>query len=417
MVRLPLAVLATAGPLPAAPPPDPVALARGGTALWPVVVAEDASPRIRTTAADLAGYLGTIAGATFEVTTGDGTTGLAVGLPAQFPALPVAGRWARPAVAEREDYLLHTHPRSVYLLGATEQGVEHAVWDFLHRLGYRQFFPGPRWEVVPRRPVLSAAVDVEETPAYRSRRIWYGAGLWDDNAELYRLWCVRDRATGGTQLNTGHSYGRIIQALQTEFDAHPEYDRPTHRRPEAAGLGGQEVYRQPGSAPARGGVDQGNYPARGRIVRIVWEGEAPAEPLALTARREPRLPGHRRSEPRAVYPLMTPTDVVAIVLTLLCRAARCRPSSPPSAWTNARAPMGRTRPHAMLTEFTTASSVIKFPCRRGSHPNAEGARPRGVHHRSRLPGDHGSLRCYPASRKKTDFAGESLDIEWQAGVV
>jgi hypothetical protein len=43
---------------------------------------------------------------------------------------------------EREDYLIESGAGRVVLLAATDVGVEHAVWDFLHRLGYRQFFPG-----------------------------------------------------------------------------------------------------------------------------------------------------------------------------------------------------------------------------------------------------------------------------------
>src|SRR4051794_34512194 len=109
-----LAVLA-AGPLPAASVP----IARDGKALLPVVVAEDAPAPVRQAAAPLAASLGRIAGAEFPVTTGDGTPGLAVGLPAHFPGLPFQGHWAKPAATEREDYLLRTHPRGAYLLGAT----------------------------------------------------------------------------------------------------------------------------------------------------------------------------------------------------------------------------------------------------------------------------------------------------------
>lgn len=221
MTRLPLlALLAVAAAAPAA---ETVRLAADGKPLVPVVVSKDASPRIREAAGELAAYLGKMSGARFEVATGDGTTGLAVGLPGQFPALPFKDKWAKPAVAEREDYLLRTHPKGAYLLGATDQAVEHAVWDFLHRLGYRQFFPGDHWEVIPKVPDLSAAVDASESPSYRSRRIWYGFGAWDYAAKPYQQWCTRNRATGGMELHTGHAYGGIIRGLQKEFDKHPEY--------------------------------------------------------------------------------------------------------------------------------------------------------------------------------------------------
>ncbi|HUT32306.1 MAG TPA: DUF4838 domain-containing protein [Planctomycetota bacterium] len=203
--------------------PEGVQLARDGKALMPVVVADGASDRVRQAATELASYLGKIAGAMFEVKAGDGRTGIAIGLPVQFPASPFGGQWAKPAIAEREDYLIRTHPQGVCLLGATELAAEHAVWDLLYRLGYRQFFPGERWEVVPRQADLSAAIDARESPSYRSRRIWYGYGGWDYAAKPYALWCARNRATSGMELHTGHAYEGIIRANKAEFDKHPEY--------------------------------------------------------------------------------------------------------------------------------------------------------------------------------------------------
>ena len=221
MRRLSLLALFLAGPLLAQPQSLPIA--RDGKALVPVVVAADASPRVKQAATDLATYLGKIAGARFEVATGDGTTGIAVGLPKSFPKLGHQDKWARPTAEERENYFITTQKTGATLLGATDQAVEHAVWDFLHRLGYRQFFPGPHWEVIPRAPDLSIALDQQESPSYRSRRIWYGFGAWDYAAEPYRQWCTRNRATGGVDLHTGHAYGGIIKALQKEFDQRPEF--------------------------------------------------------------------------------------------------------------------------------------------------------------------------------------------------
>lgn len=218
-----LGVAGLAAAHPALAAAAPVSLAKGGRPLLPVVVGANATARTKLAAADLAAYLGKIAGGAFEVKPGDGTEGIAVGLPADFAALPLKEKWANPPVADRENYLIRTHAKGVSLLGATELAAEHAVWDFLHRLGYRQFFPGERWEVVPKAPDLAAEIDTETSPSYRSRRIWYGFGPWDYAAKPYAQWCARNRALAGMELHTGHSYGGIIRANQKEFDAHPEY--------------------------------------------------------------------------------------------------------------------------------------------------------------------------------------------------
>lgn len=215
-----LACLVAAASLRAADP-VPCPLAREGRALQRVVVGEKASDRTRAAAKALATQLGRITGGTFAVVEGDGTTGLAVGRAADFPAL--GRRFDATPMPEREVYLVQSRANGVQLIGATDQGVEHAVWDLLYRVGYRQFFPGKNWEVVPDRKTLSIAVDVMEKPAYFSRRIWYGFGPADYAAGPYADWCAKNRATSGIVLNTGHAYDGILSRNKTAFAAHPEF--------------------------------------------------------------------------------------------------------------------------------------------------------------------------------------------------
>jgi hypothetical protein len=198
-------------------------LASEGKARLPVVVPREATPPIRQAAETLAAYLQKISGAEFDVVAGDGAVGIAVGRPEDFPQLPFDDRWDAADPTQRENYLLRTHPEGIYVLGATEAAVEHAVWDLLYRLGHRQFFPGETWEVIPRKPVLTVAVDAQEEPDFLARRIWYGFGPWDYAAEPYAQWCARNRAVSGVTLSTGHAYDGIISRNKATFEAHPEY--------------------------------------------------------------------------------------------------------------------------------------------------------------------------------------------------
>src|SRR5207244_1094178 len=120
----------------------------------------------RAAAQTLAAYLGRIADAKFEVKEGEGAAGIFVGINADDAKDPT----------NREDYVLQSHAQGLRLIGASDLAVEHAVWDLLGRLGYRQFFPNEHWEVVPHVRELSIAVDTREHPSYFSRRIWYGFG-------------------------------------------------------------------------------------------------------------------------------------------------------------------------------------------------------------------------------------------------
>jgi len=197
-----------------------VALAKQGKALQAVVVSKDASENAKQVAATLADYLRRITGATFEVQQGDGSQGLAVGLPSDFPAVD-ASVLKNPQTTE--DYLLRSHEGGVWLLGASDLAVRHAAWDFLYRLGYRQYFPGEHWEVTPSQPTLAISVEAVERPDYLGRRIWYGYGAWDYAKEPYRLWCEKNRCVNGVELRTGHAYDGMLKRNKAAFEAHPEY--------------------------------------------------------------------------------------------------------------------------------------------------------------------------------------------------
>jgi hypothetical protein len=203
-----------------------VRLASGGRAPLPVVVPEKATERVRKIAGTLADYLRRISGATFVVEAGDGRTGIAIGRTEDFPALGLRSLWDRTDPTRREDYLLRSHGKGLHVLGATAPAVEYAVWDLLYRLGHRQFFPGPTWEVVPRSPELAIAVDAQEHPSFVSRDVGFGLGSWDVRLQAYGEWCLRNRmASAGGQplLSSGHAYDQILVDLKDEFAKHPEY--------------------------------------------------------------------------------------------------------------------------------------------------------------------------------------------------
>lgn len=198
-------------------------VADGGRATMPVRIAPDASPRVQVAANRLAEMLGRIAGAEFPIEVGDAETGVFVGSAADAPDGYGVQPVDRTDIRKREDYVLRSHADGILLVGASDLGVEHAVWDFLYRIGYRQFFPGERWEVTPRIPHLSIAVDARESPDWHQRSIWPGFGLWDYNREAYADWRAKNRVTSGIELQTNHVYQAILTAEAEQFAKHPEY--------------------------------------------------------------------------------------------------------------------------------------------------------------------------------------------------
>lgn len=201
----------------------PALIAAPGRPALPIVISPEASAQTRANAAELADLLGRMSGQRFEVTTGTGETGIAVGTEAQFAHLGARPGFKPKDMHGREDYLLRSHAKGLWVLGATDLAVQNGVWDLLHRLGYRQYFPGAAWEIVPSAPRLQIDVDTIERPSYFTRRIWYSYGQSKESAQALAEWCRRNRCTPGMQLNTGHAYGGIARALAKELEQHPEY--------------------------------------------------------------------------------------------------------------------------------------------------------------------------------------------------
>ena len=199
------------------------AIAADGKANFKVVTSPTASDAVRKHAADLAAMLERITGAKFAMDSGDGQEGIAVGTAADFSKAPVDGRFAPLDVLRGDDYLIRTHANGVWLVGVTETAVGHAVWDFLYRLGYRQYFPGQNWEIVPSLPKLDAALDVISTPDFVVRKIWYQWGTFEENGAHYAAWCVRNRMKSSFNLRDAHMYNDIVNQNKEVFESHPEY--------------------------------------------------------------------------------------------------------------------------------------------------------------------------------------------------
>ncbi len=200
-------------------------LATDGQPRSEIVVGTDADENIRDTALALADYLERISGAAFNVTEGDGSGGLVLGVPADFPALPFETTFGSGSF-DRDDYLLRSTDNGLYLLGATPLSAQFAVWDLLYRFGHRQFFPTDTWEIVPEQAELKIAIDDYQRPDYYNRSGPRGSSRrhtkpWVQS--VWPNWRLRNRTTANFTLSTGHAYGRIIRANQQAFDENPEY--------------------------------------------------------------------------------------------------------------------------------------------------------------------------------------------------
>lgn len=201
-----------------------IEITRNGKALIPIVVAKTADQRTLSAANSLADQLRRISGAAFEVITGNPDKGIVIGTVADFKELfPL--KIDQNDMTINELYYLRTHNKGVNILGVSPLAVENAVWDILQRIGYRQFFATSKWEYVPQQSNIKLKLDIEESPDYINRGIWYAYWNFDYEEKPYREWCKKNRTTyyKDTVLKTGHIYENILIDKKNEFKKHPEY--------------------------------------------------------------------------------------------------------------------------------------------------------------------------------------------------
>jgi hypothetical protein len=190
-----------------------IKLTRNGVAQFSIVrgPSYDTDSIIKAAVDDFKTYLEKISRATFTLTTGDGRTGIAVGTAADFPLLKQTTKFNAANPNHAEKYGIYSHTGGVQLIGANPLGVQHAVWDFFERLGYRQYFPTAKWEIVPNIPTVTIRLNVTDNPDFRQRAVGYvtmdeeGASSFDN----YFTWIKRNRFADSINIASGHSYATI----------------------------------------------------------------------------------------------------------------------------------------------------------------------------------------------------------------
>ncbi len=148
--------------------------------------------------------------------------GIVLAIAADFPEIATEASLDPGNPFGREDYLIRSSKERLLILGATPLGVRRAVADLLHRWGYRQFFPGKAWEIVPKSETLTLRADEVQRPAYHVRDL-FTVNFLPGEKEDYNRWLELNRMGRGFQLNTRHSYLAIYRRNQEAFEGKPEY--------------------------------------------------------------------------------------------------------------------------------------------------------------------------------------------------
>ncbi len=211
---------------------ESVEIAEKGRGLLPIYVAPEASPKVKALAVELASFLEKITGARFDIVSVRPERGILMGTRSCSPdLLPPAEQTARTSYRQR--YRLLTGAGSLVIAGETDVAVQNAMFDLLHHVGYRQFFPSPAWEILPSHPTLRLELDRTCEPAFVYRNVFIAlrripnelvaAADADETEAALADWKRKNRAESDFKFNTGHAYVAIMKRNAGAFRAHPEW--------------------------------------------------------------------------------------------------------------------------------------------------------------------------------------------------
>jgi hypothetical protein len=180
-----------------------------------ITIPVGAASEVISAAQSLKSVLDETLAANFQIHSGDAKSlGIFIGTSADAP-VPAA-------LKSDQGFFIQSTNQQLQIIGKTKFGVEHGVWDLLHQLGYRRYFPGSDWRILPNR--FAVRVNRFCQPAFVDRSMGYGFSTWDETGfsrlDAFSQWKKENRWSEH-KIQNSHAYQTIISDNQAWFDANP----------------------------------------------------------------------------------------------------------------------------------------------------------------------------------------------------
>ncbi|MBS1920202.1 MAG: DUF4838 domain-containing protein [Bacteroidetes bacterium] len=124
-----------------------------------------------------------------------------------------------------EGFYIQSSNDRILFIGKTAQALQHAVFTYLDKLGFRYFLPGDEWEIIPAVKTPFIKFDIAVQPDFEYRFLANGHGF-NKNETLtnnFSFWLMANRFGGSFPVSIGHSYQVIVANNAETFKKHPEY--------------------------------------------------------------------------------------------------------------------------------------------------------------------------------------------------
>lgn len=123
-----------------------------------------------------------------------------------------------------EAVYIKSTPGSLYISANSSLGLQHGIFLYLDKLGFRFYFPDPAWFIIPSRESVFITYSQLAAPDFKHRTISMGWGYGNDKLKSQFLFWQRANLMGGEmEMNIGHAYDAMIIENRQDFEAHPEY--------------------------------------------------------------------------------------------------------------------------------------------------------------------------------------------------
>jgi hypothetical protein len=114
-------------------------------------------------------------------------------------------------------------PRQLWIVAKNELGLQSGIYSYLDQLGFRFYYPGEHWKLVPSLPNVEITVDRIDAPKF-AERSFFGTGGFgsympmDKTLSQRALWdrYMKRNRLGGRSMGRGH-VGEAINTAHKDF--------------------------------------------------------------------------------------------------------------------------------------------------------------------------------------------------------
>ncbi len=131
----------------------------------------------------------------------------------------------------KEAFILFSQDSSrLYISGNSDVAIQYGIYKYLEMLGYRWFFPGENWTIVPSLKSITVHINKIESPVFKQRDFFGTGGFGgklpvDPEMKLSKKWdeWKKRNFLGGEIRISGHTGEAFNAANKAILLEHPEY--------------------------------------------------------------------------------------------------------------------------------------------------------------------------------------------------